>query len=290
MNLDAAYAECIRITRAEARNFAYGIRLLPTDKRRAMSAVYAMARRIDDIGDGPLPTLQRSRELAQIGADLHNLHSGDGRSSNDDPVLIALADSADRLPLPLDAFDELIAGCQMDVVGREYDVFDDLVEYCRCVAGSVGRMSLGIYEPDDMDRARPLADALGVALQLTNILRDLREDRLISRIYLPKEDLDRFGCTLDHDDNDVLSDPPDRFAALVRFEAERAEKWYVEGLALLPMLDRRSAACTAAMAGIYHRLLNRIAAAPEEVRGARMSLPVGEKLAVAARALVKGAA
>ncbi len=284
MNLDAAYAECIRITRAEARNFAYGIRLLPTEKRRAMSAVYAMARRIDDIGDGSLPALQKSRELAQIGTDLHNVHA-----HNDDPVLVALADSAGRLPLPLDAFDELIAGCQMDVVGREYGEFDDLVEYCRCVAGSVGRMSLGIYEPEDMDRARPLADALGVALQLTNILRDLREDRLIGRIYLPKEDLERFGCTLDYDDNDVLSDPPDRFAALVRFEAERAEKWYAEGLALLPMLDRRSAACTAAMAGIYHRLLNRIATAPEEVRGTRLSLPVGEKLAVAARALVTGA-
>ncbi|PRZ41084.1 farnesyl-diphosphate farnesyltransferase [Antricoccus suffuscus] len=285
MNLDAAYAECIRITRTEARNFAYGIRLLPPDKRRAMSAVYAMARRIDDIGDGTLPALQKSRELAQIGADLHDLHS-----TADDPVLVALADSADRLPLPLEAFDDLIAGCQMDVVGREYGNFDDLVEYCRCVAGSVGRMSLGIYNAPDMDKARPLADALGVALQLTNILRDLREDRLIGRVYLPKEDLDAFDCTLDLDDDDVLSDPPDRFAALVRFEAERAERWYTEGLALLPMLDRRSAACTAAMAGIYHRLLNRIAAAPEKVRGARLSLPAGEKLAVAARALVKGAA
>lgn len=141
-----------------------------------------------------------------------------------------------------------------------------------------------------MDRARPLADALGVALQLTNILRDLREDRLIGRIYLPQEDLDRFGCTLELDANDELSDPSDRFAELVRFEVERAEKWYVEGLALLPMLDRRSAACTAAMAGIYHRLLRRIGSAPESVRDARLSLPASQKLAVAARALVRGAA
>lgn len=109
-----------------------------------MSAVYAMARRIDDIGDGALSARQKSQELTRIGRDLHNVSS-----CRDDPVLVALADSAARLPLPLDAFDELIAGCEMDVAGRKYGDFDGLVEYCRRVAGSVGRMSLGIYAPHD---------------------------------------------------------------------------------------------------------------------------------------------
>src|SRR5699024_3066286 len=158
------------------------------------------------------------------------------------------------------------------------------------VAGSVGRLSLGVYDPPALGRARPLADALGVALQLTNILRDLYEDSLNGRIYLPRHDLERFGCTLEVDPAGGLADPPDSFGALVRFEAERAELWYASGLRLLPLLDHRSAACTAAMAGIYHRLLRRIADNPENVRGQRLSLPAGEKLAVAGRALIGGRA
>ncbi|MGH3448775.1 MAG: squalene/phytoene synthase family protein, partial [Nocardioidaceae bacterium] len=167
---------------------------------------------------------------------------------------------------------------------------EDLVGYCRCVAGSVGRLSAGVYDPPDLDRASPLADSLGVALQLTNILRDLREDRLVGRVYLPTEDLRRFGCALEPDASGRLQDPADAFAALVRFEADRAESWYARGLALLPLLDRRSAACTAAMAGIYRRLLRQIAADPEPVRAQRLSLPTRSKVAVAARALVWRAA
>jgi phytoene synthase len=174
------------------------------------------------------------------------------------------------------------------VSGREYATIDELEHYCRCVAGSVGRLSVGIYAPAQLEVAMRLGDSLGIALQLTNILRDLREDRLAGRVYLPAEDLDRFGCTLDLDADGRLADEPDRFAALVRFEAARARDWYDEGLRLLPLLDRRSAACTAAMAGIYRRLLDRIAEDPEQVRGARLSLSSRAKLAVAARALVGG--
>ncbi|MGH3445771.1 MAG: squalene/phytoene synthase family protein, partial [Nocardioidaceae bacterium] len=174
--------------------------------------------------------------------------------------------------------------------GTEYATFSELEHYCRCVAGSVGRMSVGIYHPRRLEECWQLADALGIALQLTNILRDLREDRLVGRIYLPAEDLERFGCTLDVDAHGRLSDPADRFAELVRFEADRAEGWYARGLRLLPLLDRRSAACTAAMAGIYHRLLRSIAADPDVVRDSRLSLPATTKLGVAARALVRGVA
>lgn len=290
-----AYAVCGQITRTQARNFAYGIALLPAAKRRAMTAVYATARQIDDIGDGMLPAQRKRELLARTREELHQLgQSGHPQELPDrggaagwsaDPVRVALADAAGRMPIPLAAFDELIDGCEADVAGRKYSSFDELLWYCRCVAGSVGRLSVGVYDPADIERAWAPADALGVALQLTNILRDLREDRHENRVYLPQHDLDRFGCTLELDQAGNIADPPERFAALVRFEAARAEAWYVDGLRLLPMLDRRSAACTAAMAGIYHRLLQRIAAEPDTVRSTRLSLSAAAKLAVAVRAL-----
>ncbi|MBG0740618.1 squalene/phytoene synthase family protein [Paeniglutamicibacter antarcticus] len=310
MSVEAAYAVCADITRREARNFSYGIRLLPPVKRRALSAVYAVARRIDDIGDGDLPAGQKTVQLGRVRESLRGIRAGitaeahaaaasgaaagvldrHGVIDSADPVLVALADAAGRLPIPLEALEELIDGCQADVDGVQYRTFEDLVVYCRCVAGSVGRMSVGVYNPPKLQRANPLADTLGVALQLTNILRDVCEDRRNGRIYLPGEDLERFGCTMELDADGCLVDPPERFAALIRFEADRAESWYREGLALLPLLDHRSAACTAAMAGIYRRLLARIAADPEPVRSQRLSLSAAGKLQVAARALVRGRA
>ncbi|REF36766.1 presqualene diphosphate synthase HpnD [Thermasporomyces composti] len=288
MNISTAYAECEAITRREARNFSYGIRLLPPAKRRALSAVYATARRIDDVGDGPFPAERKLAQLARLREQIHELQDGPPRGRNaSDAVLVALADAARRFPIPLTAFEELLEGCEADVRGRRYKTFADLEWYCRCVAGSVGRLSLGVFDPEDRATAEPLADTLGIALQLTNILRDLREDRRRNRIYLPAEDLDRFGCRLDIDTQGRLVDPPG-FTKLVRFEAERAEAWYTRGLTLLPYLDRRSRACTATMAGIYHRLLARIHSEPDLCRTTRVSLTPREKAAVAVRALVWG--
>ncbi|MGW5362445.1 phytoene/squalene synthase family protein [Actinopolymorpha pittospori] len=289
MNVDDAYRGCESITRREARNFAYGIALLPPPKRRALSAVYAMARRIDDIGDGDLPDTEKLDQLAGVRKQVQALDSSGSPSSEDDVVLVALADAARRFPIRLGGFEELVDGCEADVRGVRYKTFDELVGYCRQVAGSVGRLSLGVFDPREYDDAAPLADTLGVALQLTNILRDLREDRQNGRVYLPAADLEHYGCTLELGPGDRLNDP-DSFRDLVRFEAERAQTWYTRGLTLLPMLDRRSRACTAAMAGIYHRLLHRISADPDAVRSARLSLPTSAKLAVAARALTLGAA
>ncbi len=306
MNVTAAYERCEQITRTEARNFSYGIRLLPKHERQALSAVYATARRIDDIGDADGPAADRERALEALR---QRLDAVDGRRSAprdtcpaapgapatrgataDDPVLVALADAAAHLPIPLDAFDDLIDGCEADVEGRHYETFDDVVGYCRHVAGSVGRLSVGVYHPALLEDAEPLADDLGVALQLTNILRDLREDRLMGRVYLPQEDLDHFGCTLDLGADGTIADPPAHFDALVRFEAQRAEAWYERGLTLLPLLDRRSAACTAAMAGIYRRLLARIAEVPSAVRGQRLTLSTPAKVSVAVSAIVRRAA
>ncbi len=286
-DIDAAYDVCERITREQARNFSWGIRLLPAPKRRALSAVYAVARRIDDIGDGDLPADEKLRQLAlaRAGSTAPGGHL-------DDPVLLALDDAARLLPIPLDAFGELVDGCEMDVTGRSYDDLDQLVGYCRCVAGSIGRLSLGVFDPPltggDRARAAGLADALGVALQLTNILRDIREDLGNGRVYLPKRDLDLFDVELATLPDGSLDPHDGRLAELVRFEAARAWGWYDRGLKLLGMLDRRSAACCAAMAGIYRELLARIAADPGIVMRRRASLPTRDKIRVAARSLARG--
>jgi 15-cis-phytoene synthase len=285
--LQQAYLECERITREQARNFSWGIRLLPPDKRGALSAVYAMARRIDDIGDGDLPAAEKLRQLATARS-----VATDPTSAPDDQVAVALADAANRLPIPLGAFGDLVDGCEMDVRGQTYDTLDDLVHYCRCVAGSIGRLSLGVFGPPasstEARRADELADALGVALQLTNILRDVREDLGTGRIYLPKADLDVFACTISALPNGDLDPQGGALAELIRFEAARAWSWYDRGRQLLPLLDRRSAACCAAMSDIYFELLRRIAADPTRIMRGRLSLPTRDKLRVAGRALLRG--
>ena len=282
VNTEDAYAECERITRAQARNFAWGIRLLPTEKRRALSAVYALARRIDDIGDGDLPHDEKLRQLAAARAG-----AADPGGHAADPVLVALADAARRLPIPLDAFGELVDGCEMDVTGRSYADLDELVEYCRCVAGSIGRLSLGVFNPAAATPdAAVLADELGIGLQLTNILRDIREDLINGRVYLPAKDLELFGVQIRLGPDGALDPCGGALAELIRFEAARAWGRYDRGLRLLDVLDRRSAACCAAMAGIYHELLRRIAADPNQVMDKRLSLPASVKLRVATAALL----
>jgi phytoene synthase len=277
MRSDDAYARCEEITRNEAKNFAFGIRLLPPPKRSAMSAIYAFARRIDDISDGDGAPDEKLAELAVVRRDVDGLRRGHAR--DDDPVLVALADTGARYPVPWDAFDELVEGCEHDAIGASYPTFPALVAYCRLVAGSVGRLSLAVFGTTDGARAPELADALGVALQLTNILRDIVEDREMGRIYLPSDDIARFGA------DPELTGPADSVAALVAFEAVRAREWFDEGLQLLPLLDHRSRACVGAMAGIYRRLLTRITARPGAVLEGRVSLPTWEKVLISGRGI-----
>jgi 15-cis-phytoene synthase len=276
--VEAAYAACEAITKTEARNFHYGIRLLPPAKRSALSAVYALARRIDDIGDGDLPVADKRAALVGARASLGDL------DASDDPVLVAVADASRRLPIPLEAFGELVDGVEMDVAGTQFETFDDLVGYCRNVAGSIGRLCLGVFGARDMSVAPGYADELGIGLQQTNILRDIREDLIAGRVYLPTDDLMRFGVDLKVGSDGALVDDGG-LTALVRFSADRARGWYDDGLRLIPLLDRRSAACASAMSGIYRRLLDRIAAQPSLVRDRRLSLSGWQKAGVAVRAL-----
>jgi phytoene synthase len=310
----AAYRHCEELTREHAGNFFYGIRLLPRDRRRAMCAVYSFARRIDDIGDGGLACEEKLRLLEVEERGLAELTtaapprapaSGHDRARGDlapreglqsDPVMVALADARARFALPPAALGELIEGVRMDVVGVAYECFEDLVPYCRRVAGSIGRLCLAIFgvrHPDsvDHDEAARLADDLGVAMQLTNILRDLSEDAERGRVYLPAEDLRRFGLIGAGAGNGTaaLVDSAE-LDALVRFEAQRAREWFRRGMPLVGLLDRRSAGCVLAMTGIYRGVLERIESGPALARRQRVSLPIREKAWVAARSLLGAAA
>jgi phytoene synthase len=278
MNPAAAYAECRRIARASGSSFYAGMRLLPADRRDALFAIYALARRIDDIADGELAATEKLSELARVRSEL------DGLDHANEPVLAALADAARRYPIPLGAFQDLIDGAEMDARGHDYATFADTVLYGRRVAGSIGRLALGVFETTDRPAAERLADELGIALQLTNILRDVSEDVQVGRVYLPVEDLYRFGCNV----TDGRIDGPAEL--LIAYEAQRALGRLELGLTLVPLLDRRSAACVLAMAGSYRRLLERIAADPELVLGGRPSLRRWEKGWVLAQSLARSAA
>jgi phytoene synthase len=282
MDLALAYDRCEEITKVEARNFSYGIRLLPDEKRRAMSALYAFARRVDDIGDGTLPASEKHVELEAVRDRVRDLVVGS--VDEDDAISTALSDTLRRFPIDADELLEVVDGCEMDCTTTAYATFDDLATYCRLVAGSIGRLSLSIFGSSDA-AAPALADTLGLGLQLTNILRDVVEDRdVMGRVYLPLADLDRFACSADvHGD-------PEHLAELLRFEAGRARAFYTEGLGLLDLLDRRSRACVAAMSGIYMRLLIRIEAKPLAVLERRVSLPTWEKAWVAMRSLAGASA
>ena len=271
-----SYEHCEAVTRANARNFYYGIRLLPTPRRSAMCAIYAFARRVDDIADGPGTTAAKLAGLRAASDDLHRLGG-----PTDDPVMLALADAAERFPIPLDAFDDLIAGARMDVVGARYEHYGDLVTYCRRVAGSIGRLSLGVFGQAGGGDADGRADDLGVAMQLTNILRDVGEDLAAGRVYLPGEDMAAFGCDISGETD------PGALADLIRFEAARAHGWFAVGRRLLPLLDRPSAACVATIAGTYEQLLRRIERRPQAVVRERVRVPVWTKAWIVSRALVE---
>lgn len=280
IELEYAYRDCEQITRREAANFYYGIRLLPRFKRQAMCACYAFARRVDDIGDDGL--LDRGAQLERLAHERNQLAAlSEGSVGAGDHVITALAHATQHYRLPVDALELLVEGVELDVLGAEYESFDELVRYCRCVAGSVGRLCLAIFSDGNaVQDAHALADDLGVAMQLTNILRDIVEDRERGRTYLPAEDRGRFGCV------DLASADADAVAALVRFEAERAAEWFDRGLLLIDLLDVRSASCVQAMTGIYRRILDRILEDPGQVMQGRISLSPFEKTWVAARSLV----
>ncbi|HXV32815.1 MAG TPA: phytoene/squalene synthase family protein [Gaiellaceae bacterium] len=277
MTVEDAYAEVVRITRREARNFAWGIAVLPRSKRLAVAALYAFARRVDDIADDPgSPVDERRRGLEDCREAVEALPgAGEG-----DPVLVALADAYERYAVPRSALLDLVAGGLMDAEKTRYADWEELREYCRCVAGAVGLACLAVYGPSDPEAAAPRAETLGVALQQINIMRDVAEDWQLGRVYLPQDELERFGVV----EADLAAGRVSpEWHALMEHQAARAEMLLRDGLGLLPLLDRRSALCVRAFAGIYRGLLVQMRGRGYDVFSERPRLSaVGKVRAVAA--------
>jgi phytoene synthase len=246
MRTEQAYAEVERLTRRRARNFAYGIMVLPREKRRAIAAIYAFARRVDDIADGDLPSEQKQSELNALRAALD-------RSPGEDPMLVALADARVRFPIPDGSLGALVDGGLQDLEQARYVNFDELCGYCTKVAGAVGVCCVAVYGSDDVARA----ETLGIALQLINIIRDVREDWELGRVYLPQDELASFGVT---EDDIAAGRATDAWRALMTFQAERARAYLQDGLGLLQSLDGRSSLCVSTFAGLYRATLERIEA------------------------------
>ncbi len=263
--VEQAYAEVQRVTRARAKNFAYGIMVLPRPKRRAIAAVYAFAREVDDIADGDAPVEEKRAGLEAL------------RVALDDPpptaMHVALADARARFDIPNDALSALVDGGLQDLGTTTYASFDELRGYCEKVAGAVGVACVAVYGSNDVARA----ETLGIALQLINIMRDVDEDRALGRVYLPQDELERFGVT-------ELAVSPE-WRELMAFQAVRARAHLDEGLRLLDSLDRRSALCVSTFAGLYRGQLDRMEANDFDVFSASCRLSTPAKLAIVARGM-----
>ncbi len=267
MSVQEAYAEVGRITRREAKNFAYGIMVLPRAKRQAIAAIYAYARRVDDVADGELSVREKQAQLEELGAALEDEDPAD-------PVFVALRDARERFGIPREPLEALIDGGLQDTEQTTYADFAELRGYCEKVAGAVGLACVPVYGSDDTEHAM----TLGVALQLINIIRDVDEDQQLGRVYLPQDELAAFEV-------EELAPTP-QFRELMAFEAERARTHLALGLRLLDSLDRRSSLCVGTFAGLYRETLDRIEANGFDVFGEKTRLSTPRKLAVVARGLL----
>ncbi|MGA3209869.1 MAG: phytoene/squalene synthase family protein [Terriglobales bacterium] len=323
MHLTAAYAVCRSISRAAARNFYYSFLALPREKRDAMCAVYAFMRHADDISDEPGLTAgeKRTKLLDWVG----HLRRVIGGESTDDPVLLAVSDARKRFDIPTELLEKLVAGTAMDVnqeavqqealcavagsssmssprasgVGEgervagsdvpmavHYESFADLYEYCYSVAAVVGLVCIRIFGYRDPS-AEPLAEHCGIAFQLTNIIRDIKEDAALRRVYIPEEDLEAFGLSPAELLNDGLlsCDLVARFRPVLELEARRAREFYDAAEQLLPLIDEDSRPALWVLVTIYRRLLDKIAAKGFDVFGEKVRLGTFEKLRVLSRGL-----
>jgi 15-cis-phytoene synthase len=272
VSVDAAYAEVERLTRREARNFAYGIRVLPRDKRRAISAIYAFARRVDDIADGKLPAEQKRERLHRLRAGLE--------AAPEDAMMVALDDARSRYSIPAAALQDLVDGGLQDTEQDRYADFAELDGYCRRVAGAVGVACVAVYGSDDVERAA----TLGVSLQLINIIRDVREDWELGRVYLPQDELTAYGVT---EDEIAAGRTGPEWRALMAFQASRARAHLEEGLGLLETLDSRSAACVSTFAGLYRATLDRIESRGFDVFDGSLRLSPLAKLRIVGAGLLR---
>jgi len=278
--VEAAYLACKVATKRSTSNFYYAFRLLPLDKRRAIYATYAFCRLCDDIVDEPAGDgAEAAVRLQEVREALDEAH--DGRPEGD--LWLALNDSAARFGVRRQHYRDIIDGVEMDLELSRYETFEDLRGYCRRVASAVGLVCIEICGYRD-ERAVDYAIDMGIAMQLTNILRDIQEDGQLGRVYIPQEDLRRFNCT----ERELCEgEVNDAFRALMAFEVARARGYFESGARLLPLLDRRSRACTGGMHAVYSSLLDRIERAGYDVFNARVGVSSPVRLALVARQWVR---
>jgi phytoene synthase len=292
--LAVAYSVCRSITRSAAKNFYYAFLVLPRPKRQALCAVYAFMRRCDDIADDlALPAHERGQKLASWLDAAHRALAG---YATDEPVLLALTDAQRRYNIPVDLLDQLAFGTEMDLQGEDlllcespepnvirYRTFEDLRVYCHRVASVVGLVCIRIFGYRD-PAAEPLAERCGLAFQLTNIIRDVKEDAAMGRVYLPEEDMVKFGIL---PPELAAAIDPARFRPLLAVEADRARQYYRAGDDLIPLVDEDSQPALWVLITIYRRLLEKIAQANYDVFSRKITLTVREKLTVLARGVMK---
>jgi len=275
----AAYAHCEHLTRQAASNFAWAFRLLPHDRRRALSAVYAFCRAADDIVDEPGMPRDPAHLLARWRTELEAAYAGRPHH----PIGVALADAIERFALPRAHFEAVIAGVEMDLKRDRYETWEELAEYCYRVAAAVGLICIEIFGYENPS-ARQYAVHLGLAFQLTNILRDVGEDGLRGRIYLPRVDLRRFDCPEEDLLAGRMSEP---LRQVMAFECARAGEHYGRARFLLAEEDRQSLAAAEAMRLIYEQLLRRIMFRRYDVFGPKVRLTRPEKAGLAVAAWVR---
>jgi phytoene synthase len=266
MNLEASYAWAENVARSQAKNFYYSFLLLPAPKRRSMCAIYAFMRYCDDLSDDENVS-DRAASIARWRADLQSALDG---AAPKHPLWPAFADSVARYKIPHKYFFEMIEGVSSDLEPRAIQTFDELYRYCYQVASVVGLTIIHIFGFED-PKALELAEKCGIAFQLTNILRDVREDSEKNRVYLPAVDFERFGVS------PKLFEPADAFRRLMEFEARRARQYYRESAPLAALIDPSSRASLRALIGIYSRLLERIVASNYDVLSHRVRVPGWEK-------------
>ena len=279
--LAEAYEECLRVTRTEAKNFYFAFLTLPPHQRQAICVAYTFCRYCDDSVDAE-GTIEE--KLARVSALRHKLSEAyDGHAW--EPVFIGLADVAGKYRIPEEYFSEVLNGVESDLVKTRYADFDELRQYCYQVASVVGLICIHIFGYRGGEIARQHATDLGLAMQLTNICRDVREDWEFGRVYLPQDEMRAFGVTEEDIDAGNVTDG---FADLLQFQINRAREYFGNGRHLLSYLPRRSRACPAALGYIYGGVLNKIERAGYNVFGERIAVSKSTKVALMAKAWLIG--
>lgn len=281
--LARSYGYCARVSREQARNFYYAFLVLPREKRRAFCAIYAFLRHSDDISDDQRQEGDCAARLRQLEAWRKSLATALEGDYGESPLLPAFHDTVRRFEIPAEYFFELIQGAEMDLNGARFRSFLDLYGYCYRVAGVVGLICLRVFgfRPADREQACRLAEACGIAFQLTNILRDLREDAARGRVYLPEEDLEGFG----YSPQELRAGRAgEAYYRLMRFEAERARAYYRQALPLLELISSDSRPALWAMIALYASILRRMEVLGFPMLWRRVELSDMEKFQILARA------